>query len=92
MRLQFCLATVLFAIPSLAQEVTGAIVGTVRDASGASIPGVSITVTAADKNQVVRKITSDANGEYVAAFVPVGVYFITADAKGFKPVLPPGCR
>jgi hypothetical protein len=92
MKLCFCLAAVLFAIPGLAQEVTGTIVGNVKDASGASIPGASVSVTSADKNQVVRKLTSDTNGEYVAAFVPVGVYVITADAKGFKTLVRQGIQ
>ena len=74
----------MLAFPAIAQEVTGTIVGTVKDASSSAVPGASVIVKATDKNQVVRTLRSDSNGEYVAAFVPVGTYSITADAKGFK--------
>src|SRR5438128_10690035 len=36
------------------QEITGTLVGTVKDTSGASVKGATVTVTAVDKQVVVR--------------------------------------
>ena len=72
------------------QEVTGTIVGTVTDSSGGAIAGARITVTAADRNLVVRTVESSGNGEFVAALLPVGNYSLTADAKGFKKLVRSG--
>jgi hypothetical protein len=73
-----------------AQEVTGTILGTVTDPSGAAIARARIAVTATDKGLVVRNVESDANGDYVAALLPVGQYTLTADAKGFKKLIRSG--
>jgi len=68
-----------------AQEITGSIVGTVSDKSGALIVGASVSVVNADKNNVVVRILStNGNGEYVAPFLPIGHYELVAEAKGFK--------
>jgi hypothetical protein len=42
---------------------------------------VTGTIKAADKNQVVRKLLSDSTGEYVAAFIPVGVLTCSGPAS-----------
>ena len=84
------LTALLFPAAEWAQEVTGTIVGTVMDASGAAISGARITVTDTDKNLAVRTAPSDANGEFVAALLPVGQYSLMADAKGFKKLVRPG--
>lgn len=66
------------------QEVTGAIVGTVADQSGAAVAGARIAVTATDQNLVVRTAESGGNGEFVAALLPVGNYSLSVDVQGFK--------
>lgn len=76
--------TLLAASATLAQEITGTIVGTVKDASGAVIAGASITVLNADKNIVVRTLATDSFGNYTAPLLPVGHYTVTAEAAGFK--------
>ena len=67
-----------------AQEITGSIVGSVLDASGAGVPGALITFTNTDRNAVVRTTTSAGNGEYTAPLLPIGHYAIAVEAKGFK--------
>ena len=70
-----------------AQEITGSIVGSVHDQSGASIVGATITIQNADQNNsVVRVVTTNENSEYVAPFLPVGHYILIAEAKDFKKV------
>jgi len=70
-----------------AQEITGSIVGTVSDKSGAVIAGATVTVENADKNDVVVRILStNDKGEYVAPFLPIGRYTLIAQAQGFRKI------
>jgi hypothetical protein len=50
------LALVACAAVAQAQEVTGSLLGTVRDASGSAIAGARATITDAEKKVVVRTI------------------------------------
>ncbi len=79
-------AALVCACPALtlyAQNVTGTIVGTVTDPSGAPIAGASVTVT--DVNtQVTQKVTTDTAGNYTASLLPVGRYDVSVEASGFK--------
>jgi len=65
------------------QTVYGSIAGTVLDASGAAIPGTSVTLTnlgTADK----RAMQSDAAGNYTFVNILPGNYRIDAEKGGFK--------
>ena len=62
---------------------TGALTGTVTDASGAVVPNVTVTVTSADTGQV-RTTTTSANGSYNVGLLPPGSYRVRFDAPGFK--------
>ena len=68
---------------SLAQTATGQITGTVRDPSGAVMPGVKVAVTN-EQTGLTRQTVSGANGEYVIPLLPVGVYVVTGELTGFK--------
>jgi hypothetical protein len=74
-----CMTAVLAA-----QEVTGTIVGTVTDASGAVIPAAKVVVTNTDRNAIIRTLTSSRDGEYVAALLPIGHYQVEISAPGFR--------
>ncbi|MDQ3710596.1 MAG: Plug and carboxypeptidase regulatory-like domain-containing protein, partial [Acidobacteriota bacterium] len=68
-----------------AQEVTGTIVGTVRDASGAVVPGASVTITDPTKdNIVVRNLTANDDGEFSAPNLQSGIYQVSVEAANFK--------
>src|SRR5262252_694015 len=67
-----------------AQNTTGMILGTVLDSSGASVSGASVTIANQDQNVVVRSLTTDESGQYVAPQLPVGRYTVTVELKGFK--------
>ncbi|HEY0427609.1 MAG TPA: carboxypeptidase regulatory-like domain-containing protein [Pyrinomonadaceae bacterium] len=70
---------------AVAQEVTGTIVGTVKDASGAVVPGAVITITDPQKdNIVVRTITTNDEGVFSAPNLTPGLYEITVEAQNFK--------
>lgn len=76
------LAVVLAATPLQAQD-TGVITGTVRDHTGAVVPGAEVKVTAA-AGGIDRTTTTNSEGEYLAAGLPGGTYNLTIAAKGFK--------
>ena len=67
---------------AVAQLDTGSIQGTVRDSTGAVIPGATITVTN-EGTQRTYNTTSNRQGEYNAPTLPVGIYTVTASYKGF---------
>ena len=66
------------------QEVTGSIVGTVKDTNGAAVPGATVTITDAQKKVVVRTITANDDGEFSAPNLQPGLYDIGAEAANFK--------
>lgn len=70
-----------------AQEVTGTIVGTVKDVSGSVVPNATVAVTNTDKNIVVRTVTTNASGDYAAPLLPIGHYSIEVTAPSFKKVV-----
>ncbi|MDE3180890.1 MAG: TonB-dependent receptor, partial [Acidobacteriota bacterium] len=70
-------------IPLRAQIDRGAIVGTVRDSSGAVIPNASVTVTNRDTGVSVSTRTNSAGAYQVLALIP-GTYSAAAGAAGFS--------
>src|SRR5213592_3449715 len=68
---------------SFAQTSTATILGVVRDASGALIPGVSITVKHTESG-LTRTAISSERGGYNLPLLPVGAYEITTTMPGFK--------
>ena len=77
--------TLCFSGLSYAQEITGSIVGTVKDSTGAVVPGATITVTDPSKNdQVIRTVTATDDGTFSIPNVPVSTYTVTVEAANFK--------
>src|SRR5262249_55469415 len=68
---------------SVAQSSTATILGTVKDASGALVPGVSITIKHAESG-LTRTVVSGERGGYNVPLLPVGAYEITTTMPGFK--------
>src|SRR5262245_32697351 len=62
---------------------TAQINGTVRDQSGAALPGVTITVTQTDTD-LTRTAVTDDTGSYVLPNLPVGPYRVEASLQGFR--------
>src|SRR5260370_1181568 len=86
------LTFVLFLATSAnAQETTGTITGTVRDPSGATVPGASVTILNA-RTGVERRIAANSEGNYVAAALPVGTYEVIVERQGFKKVTAQGIQ
>jgi hypothetical protein len=87
------LSSILFAVAislclsgmAIAQEITGNIVGTVRDANGAAVAGAIVTITDPSKGGIViRSATTNDNGEYSAPNLPISTYSVTVEAPNFK--------
>src|SRR3989454_12325774 len=80
----FVLGLVLFlAVPVFAQLPTGTILGTVKDASGALVPGATVTAQNVETG-TVRSILTDETGAYRLAALPVGHYDLRVELAGFK--------
>jgi len=78
------LATLFFAcVPAHAQEILGAINGTVKDASGAAVTDVDVKAVNLGTNEVIEQHT-DAAGFYNALNLPVGTYSVTFTKTGFQ--------
>jgi hypothetical protein len=67
-----------------AQNISGTIVGTVFDPKGGVVQNATVTITNTDQKVVVRTLTTDDRGQYVAALLPVGRYSVTVEFTGFK--------
>jgi hypothetical protein len=81
--LTFVLAALLLASAAHAAEVTASLLGTVRDASGAVVPGASISLTNTQTN-VTQKVQTGTDGEYSFTLIPVGQYRLTVERTGFR--------
>ena len=62
---------------------TGAIEGVVEDASGAVVANAKIRVTNEATGEVLRQVTTDPSGSFIATLLPVGAYRLEVSAAGF---------
>src|ERR1700736_2490391 len=65
-------------------ETTSAIVGQVSDASGAAVPGATVTITNKETG-LRRRGTSDDSGRFNFPQLKPGTYSIKIEAAGFEP-------
>src|SRR5437762_12083900 len=72
-----------------AQGTTAQISGTVKDQTGAVLPGVEITVTQTATG-AKRTAVSNETGNYVLASLPIGPYMLEAALPGFRTYLQSG--
>jgi carboxypeptidase family protein len=77
------LAIAAAAAPVAAQTLDrGEITGTVRDESGAVLPGVTVTVTETSTG-FSRAVVSNGAGQFTAPLLPVGEYRVRGELQGF---------
>jgi len=81
--LVLCVAVTVLAAVAAAQTGLASISGQVKDASGAVIPGATITVKNIATN-VTRTTQSNAEGRYSVANLIPGLYSVRAQFQGFK--------
>ena len=71
------------ALPLAAQFDSGAVLGTIRDASGSGAAGAKITLTNTATN-IAATATSDDSGNYQFVTVKIGDYKVQAELQGFS--------
>src|SRR5262245_1065875 len=84
----FCVCAMLaFAalVPAIAHAQTS-ITGTIRDASGAVLPGVTVEASSPVLIEKVRSAVSDGTGQYRLTELLPGTYTITMALVGFTTV------
>jgi len=82
--LLFAMLWALFSVFSFGQEGLSTLRGTATDASGAVVPGATVTARQVLTNVVARTVTTDAQGNYEMPALKSGTYQVTATLTGFK--------
>jgi hypothetical protein len=82
---RICLVVVLclFALPAFPQANNATLTGTVADATGAVLPGVTITAVNTVTGVQSTSITNEAGAYTILGLIP-GAYNVTADLTGFQ--------
>jgi hypothetical protein len=80
-----CAALLLLPATAFAQTVTGTMQGTVSDAKGAVVPGAQVVIRNMDTGQE-RTLQTNGEGAYIASFLPLGRYTVSASSAGFNKV------
>jgi protocatechuate 3,4-dioxygenase beta subunit len=73
----------LLGFTALAQETRSTILGTVKDASGAVVPGATVEITHSETN-AAAKLTTNDKGYFEAPYLLPGTYNIAVTRNGFK--------
>jgi Carboxypeptidase regulatory-like domain len=77
-------------VTGLEQVDTGAVVGTIKDASGAVVPNATATATNATATAtnvdtgITTAVKSASDGNYVITPLKIGRYSVSAEAAGFR--------
>src|SRR5262245_60689918 len=79
----------LFVCVAVFAQATAQINGTVKDQSGAVLPGVEVTATNTDTN-IVRTAITNETGSYILPNLPLGPYRVEASLPGFRTFLQSG--
>jgi carboxypeptidase family protein/TonB-dependent receptor-like protein len=83
------LFVVSLAMPSYAQRITGNVVGTVKDDTGAVLPGVTVSISG-EKIVGTQTTVTNAEGFYRFIALPPGSYDLTYAIAGFATLKRPG--
>src|SRR5688572_7227643 len=79
-------ALVLLVPAVLYAQQAATITGTVKDASGAVLPGVSVEAASPALTEKVRSGVTDGTGQYRIVSLPPGTYTVTVSLQGFNTV------
>ena len=86
-----CLVVLAAAPAGWAQTVSGTILGSVTDPSGAVISNAKVTLVN-EGTGLTRTVTTDTNGEYVAPSLPTGHYTVMSEITGIQDADDVECR
>jgi hypothetical protein len=62
---------------------TGAISGSVVDVSGGEVSGADVQIINSSTDALVRRLTTGADGSFVATLLPPGTYYVVVNKSGF---------
>ena len=83
-QIRFCVLSCVCAMASLlAQTDRGVITGTVKDTSGAVVPGAQVTALQTSTNASFKTKTT-TSGDFTVPSLPVGTYQVRVEITGFK--------
>src|SRR5258706_3745526 len=83
------LVIAFFTASAFGQAVNGTILGTVTDASGASVANAKVTVSETNTG-TSRVVGSNESGNFIFPDLQPGTYSVTVEMTGFKKVIRPG--
>ena len=82
------LLVIVAAIPALAQTTsatTAAVIGTVADSSGGTLPGVTVNLSGSSM-MGIQSAVSNEEGAYRFVAIPPGEYTLTFELPGFATI------
>ena len=87
LRVMALLCCAAFLTPSaLYAQAQASLTGTVRDTSGAVLPGVTIEASSPELIEKIRSAVTDATGQYRIENLRPGLYTVTFTLTGFSTV------
>ena len=75
--------SLLWALPAVGQQISGSIIGSVRDSQQAAIASAKVTLTNPQQG-TSREAETAVDGAFVFTQVQPGTYQVTVEAAGFK--------
>lgn len=91
MRRRILSIALLWTASLFGQGITGTILGTISDSTGAVAPNITVNVINTLTGEK-RTTASDSSGSYLLPALPVGVYRVEVAAPGFKKFLHDGIQ
>jgi Carboxypeptidase regulatory-like domain len=81
-----CFVLALFVVAPSSLFAQASLTGTVRDSSGAVLPGVTVEASSPALIEKLRSATTDGNGQYRIVDLRAGQYTVTFSLAGFSTV------
>ncbi|HWB30251.1 MAG TPA: carboxypeptidase-like regulatory domain-containing protein, partial [Vicinamibacterales bacterium] len=69
-----------------AQITTGTVAGTIKDATGAVVPGATVVLTSEARGTKMAPVVTNADGDFVIPNVTADTYTVEVTMTGFRPI------